>query len=144
MYRLGKSAQLVTLFIIFVSRAAAQGSEPGRVEGSVYDYHEAVILGAKVTVFNDKVRKYALPDPDTGRFAFELPQGLYWITTDESWWFSVRRANFFVTSGKISVINLQPKLKVTSRFLVVDKHGERDIYETTPRPHLTKIFLFSH
>jgi hypothetical protein len=74
---------------------------------------------------------------------FELPPGIYSITTEQNSWFPIRRAKFLVSDGKTIVINLKPKLRIASQSLVVDRKGFNDVYERNPLPALVELLPFS-
>lgn len=136
-----KSIQIVALLFVVCVWASAQEGSLGRVTGSVYDSNDAVILGTKVTLSSDKVQKTAVVNED-GKFSFAVPPSVYSITTEQNWWFPVRRANFMVVAWKTVVINLQPELETFSQALVFDRKGLRDVYQYNTLPRLAELKPF--
>jgi hypothetical protein len=57
--------------------------ESGRLSGVLLDPQNAVVVGARVTVANEK-RKYIAYSDDIGRFQFETPTGSYKVSVDSS------------------------------------------------------------
>jgi hypothetical protein len=138
-----KSVKTVALIVIASTWTIAQDGTLGKITGAIYDYHDALILGTKVTVSNDRIQKTSKPDPQTGTFLFEVPPGVYSITTEQNWWFPIRRGKILVGAGKTVVINLQPNLRIASQALVVDTKGTRDVYERNALPALVELQPFS-
>lgn len=143
MHGIRKSIRIGVLLFLAATCAAAQDKGLGRVTGSIYDYNDAVILGTKVVISGEKVQKTAYPDPETGTFSFNVSPGTYSVTTEQNWWFPIRRAKFLVTEGKTVVINLQPTIRIASQALVIDKNGAKDVYERNSLPSLVEFIPFS-
>ena len=136
---------LTTLSIIlcFAAVGSAQTGTTGTITGSILDPNDAVILGTEVTVSSGSFSRSAFPEPRSGRFSFEVPAGIYTITTKQTEWFSVRRASFIVRNGETTTIDLRPRLYFRSQALVVDRNGRRDAYEYYPRAKVEEFLPFS-
>lgn len=134
--------KIIALIALAATHTIARTDKCGKVKGAIYDSQDAVILGTKVTVSNDGFQLTVYPDPQTGIFMFDVPPGTYSITTEQNWWFPIRRAKFLVAEGETVVINLQPNIRIASQALVVGKNGVEDVYERVPLMKLVELRPF--
>ncbi len=81
------SALFVSLLL--VNALNGQSVRTGSVSGALFDPQDSVILGTEVTVSRQGFQESVFPDPQTGRFAFNLAPGVYTISTKQNWWFSI-------------------------------------------------------
>ena len=107
----------------------AQQAALGKVTGQVFDQQDAIILGNEVVIENQNFRKSVMPNPDDGKYTFEVPPGIYTVTTKQGTWYSVKRAAFSVQANETTVINISPTIRVKAIFLEVTSKGIREPVE---------------
>lgn len=120
----------------------AQQTALGKVTGLVFDPSDAVILGDDVVIEGLNFRKSILPT-DEGNYTFEVPPGIYTITTKQGVWYSVKRAAFLVQPNETTVINLSPTIRVMAIFLEVTSKGIREPVKYNREPKYEEFLPFS-
>ena len=134
---------LITVLLIGLKFTAySQQTNLGKVKGSVFDLQEAIILGNAVTIENQHFRKSVMPNPDDGTFSLELPAGIYSVTTEQGWWYPVKRANFQVRANETTIINLSPTIRIFSIALEVTSKGVREPAEYNREPKYEEFLPF--
>ena len=121
----------------------AQQTALGKVTGCVFDQQDALILGNEVTIENQSFRKSVMPNPEDGKYTFEVPPGIYTVTTKQGTWYSVKRAAFLVRANETTVINLNPTIRVKAIFLEVTSKGVREPVEYNREPKYEEFLPFS-
>ena len=106
----------------------------GKVEGSVFDITgEAIIPNYKVTVEGNNIKQISVTG-ENGQFEFDLPAGIYHISTEANWYYPLKRASFQIKPNTTSIINIYPSNHITSIALTVTDSGVRDIYSYAKQP----------
>ncbi len=110
----------------------------GKVKGIVYDSsREAIILEIEVSIEGKEIKRSVHPNSESGEYEFDVPSGIYNITTKEGIWHSIKRASFRVEAGKTTTINLYPAIRIVSTFLTLD--GDKTTYGSIPKYDLLNI-----
>ncbi|MCC6453217.1 MAG: carboxypeptidase regulatory-like domain-containing protein [Acidobacteria bacterium] len=133
----------LSIILCFAAAGIAQAEKTGKIVGSIFDPNDAVILGTEVTVSSGSFSRSAFPEPRSGEFSFDVPAGVYTITTKRTQWFEVRRASFIVRAGETVMIDLRPRLYLRSQALVFTNKGLRDVYEYAPQAKGEEFLPFS-
>ena len=123
----------------FFVAAQVKPVESGRVKGSIYDLtREAIVPDAEVIIEGEGIKR-TFPvgiNPDL-EYEFNVPAGIYNITTKQNWLYPEKRASFYVEAGKTKNINLYPSLRLQSIMLTLD--GDKVSYLTPPKYAFLKI-----
>jgi hypothetical protein len=108
---LSQSITLAVVSMALMSMTASTLGESswqttGRLAGFVMDVNEAVIPGAVVVIEGLKSQQQVVSN-EHGRYAVELPVGVYTVTTTVNGFYHSRRAPFRVQGGKQAFIDVR-------------------------------------
>jgi hypothetical protein len=115
------------------SHAPRSGTLTGSVYAFNYESNDSLLPNAKVIVKGAGLTKTTETDTN-GRFSFELPPGVYELSTEIPNWYPARRGQFEVRSGETAVINLAPRLRVETIALQITSSGLREPATFVRRP----------
>ena len=105
----------------------------GKVAGKVRDPRGAVIVNAKVIVSSEQFEQRTVTN-NMGAYEFQLPPGLYHLTTDIPAYYPYRRSTFRVQPDILTTVNIAPVLRVLSIGIEVTSSGSREPISTNPPP----------
>jgi Carboxypeptidase regulatory-like domain len=129
---------LLSILVIFSptltrSYGQAASDKPGTVKGTILDTNDGAIPNVRVRISAPRVSMQTVSDPN-GSYEFAAPPGIYEVTTESPFWYSVRRSKFRVVQGGIVVIDLYPVLRITKISTSVNRRGMKVEKEIAPSP----------
>ncbi|MDQ1638016.1 MAG: hypothetical protein QOF62_1355 [Pyrinomonadaceae bacterium] len=127
-----KIVHIVTITIAAVwMLQTANGQSMGKVAGRVIDPKGAVVVSAIVIVNSEQIKQRTVTN-NIGAYEFQLPPGLYHLTTDIPGYYPYRRSTFRVQPAIVTTINIAPVLHVLSIGIEVTSSGSREPITTAP------------
>ena len=116
------------LLALLAATSFGQQSSTGIVRGTVFDQTgEAVIPGFSVTITGSGITKNVDTNVN-GEYVFNLPAGVFQITSEQNYWFPVKRSEIEIQLGTELIVNLYPSIRVYSVALVATRKGIADEY----------------
>jgi|GEM_PF-487170 len=97
--------------------------QTGKVQGTVFDSHDATVRGAKVIFESNGERHEATADAE-GRFGVELPPGAYEVAAGAPGFCAFRNSQFRVESGIVKALDINLKVGTAVDALVPTKDGK--------------------
>ncbi|HEX8369721.1 MAG TPA: hypothetical protein VF604_14340 [Pyrinomonadaceae bacterium] len=129
----------IIVFDCFFVAAQLKPVQNGKVKGTIYDSPtQYIVTSAEVTIEGEGIKRTFLIAMDFNlEYEFNVPAGIYNITTKQDWLYAVKRASFYVEAGKTKNINLYPSRRIESIALTLD--GDRITYSAPPKYAFLKI-----
>ena len=103
--------------------SSTQAQQAGRVRGTVFDSHDAVVAGAKVIFESNGEGHEAITD-SKGGFGVELPPGTYEVTAGAPGFCALRRSQFRVELGAVQTFDINLKVGMAVDALIPTKDGK--------------------
>lgn len=132
--------RLITILLafIFANSPALQGQasrspQPtGKLKITIFDTADRIVPNVQVSIQGNGTRQ-AFMSGDQASHEFDLPSGIYTITTEMSngYNYPFRRSDFFVEAGATILINVLPPMRITS---VGTGVGTGSFVDVAPRP----------
>jgi hypothetical protein len=107
----------------------------GRIRVTVLDTLGRLVPNISIIIEGNGT-KITLSSDDDLNYEFELPAGLYQITSQKGsgYYFPFRRAPFRIVSGTKTLINVMPVVRIRGISLIVGESGSFDSFDLAPEP----------
>ena len=107
----------------YAQAASAPARQTGEVKGTVFDSHDAAVVGAKV-IFESNGERHEVTTDSEGGFGFELPRGTYEVAAGANGFCAFHRSQFRVEPGTAQSFNINLRVGAIADELIPVKGGK--------------------